>query len=31
MVRGNPGDALEDLRLSTGGHVWVTADGSGGA
>ena len=36
IVRGNPGNALEDLRLSIGDMVWITAsevhaqDGSSG-
>jgi S-adenosylmethionine hydrolase len=31
IVRGNPGNALEDLRLSIGDLVWITAGGSAGA
>ena len=25
IVRGNPGNAIEDLRLSVGDMVWITA------
>jgi S-adenosyl-L-methionine hydrolase (adenosine-forming) len=30
IVRGNPGNALEDLRLSTGDLIWITEAGSPG-
>ncbi|HEX4519192.1 MAG TPA: SAM-dependent chlorinase/fluorinase [Gaiellaceae bacterium] len=31
VVRGNPGNALEDLRLSIGDMVWITAPDDGGS
>jgi S-adenosyl-L-methionine hydrolase (adenosine-forming) len=31
VVRGNPGNALEDLRLSIGDMVWITAPEEGGS